>query len=254
MHIVLTASSQTTISTWYELLYGNKWLLLLLLLPHVLRSKTEDPTYVKQFPIPAAHLTFFYQQVDKLLRLGAIREDYSTPHNSPVFAMIKPHSNKLRFVLDLRKVNECMYDDNHSFMDVHQYLHRLGGLGANFMSALDLNYGSWQLALHDSSQEYTAFTVPGRGKFVWTVTPMGLKASPSAFSRPMEFVFCGFKNSVIYLDDVLVGSKTLEEHIHHLEDSFRRLQRYNLKQLETVHFCSTRDRISRIHHFCMRGV
>ncbi len=179
--------------------------------PHVLRSKKEDPMYVKQFPIPAAHLTFIYQQGDKLLRLGAIREDYSTPHNSPVFAMIKPHSNELRFVLDLRKVNECMYDDNHSFMDVHQYLHRLGGLGANFMSALDLNYGSWQLALHDSSQEYTAFTVPGRGKFVWTVTPMGLKASPSAFSRPMEFVFCGFKNSVIYLDDVLVGSKTLEQ-------------------------------------------
>ncbi len=58
---------------------------------------------------------------------------------------------------------------------------------------------------------------------------MGLKTSPSAFSRLMEFVFCGFKNSVIYLNDVLVGSKTWEDHIRHLEDSFCRLQRYNLK-------------------------
>ena len=71
-----------------------------------------------------------------------------------------------------------MYDDYHSFMDVHQCLHRLGGLGANFMSALDLINAYWQLALHDSGQESTAFTVPGRGKFVRTVTAMGLKTSP----------------------------------------------------------------------------
>ncbi len=59
-----------------------------------------------------------------------------------------------------------MYDDYHSFMDVYQCLHRLGGLGANFMSALDLINAYLQLALHDSSQEYTVFTVPGEGKFL----------------------------------------------------------------------------------------
>ncbi len=74
--------------------------------PHVLRPKTEESAYVKQFPIPAAHLTFIHQQVDELLRLGAIQEDYSSPHNSPVFAVKKPHSNELRFVINLRKVNE----------------------------------------------------------------------------------------------------------------------------------------------------
>ena len=45
----------------------------------------------------------------------------------------------------------------------------------------------------------------------------------------MEFVFHRFKNSVIYLNDVLAGSKTWEDHIQHLEDNFCRLQRYNLK-------------------------
>ncbi len=62
-------------------------------------------------------------------------------------------------------------------MDVHQCLHRLGGLGAIFMSALDLINAYWQLTLHESSQAYTTFTVPGRGKFDWTVTPMGLKTT-----------------------------------------------------------------------------
>ncbi len=115
------------------------------------------------------------------------------------------------------------------------------------MSALDLINAYWQLALHDSSQEYTAFTVPRRGKFVWTVTPMGLKSSPSAFIRLMEFVFRGFKNSVIYLDDVLVGSKTWEEHVHHLLLPPATLQPET--EPEKGHFCCPRDRISRIHHF-----
>ncbi len=42
--------------------------------PHVLRPKSEEPAHVKQFPIPAAHLNFIKEQIDKLLALGAIRE------------------------------------------------------------------------------------------------------------------------------------------------------------------------------------
>ncbi len=40
------------------------------IVPHVLRPKTEEPTYVKQFPIPAAHFTFIYLQVEELPCLG----------------------------------------------------------------------------------------------------------------------------------------------------------------------------------------
>ncbi len=44
--------------------------------PHFLRPKIKEPAYVKQFPIPAAHLAFIHQEVNELLRLGAIQEDY----------------------------------------------------------------------------------------------------------------------------------------------------------------------------------
>ncbi len=57
---------------------------------------------------------------------------------------------------------------------------------------------------------------------------MGLKMSPSAFSPLIEFVSCGFKNRVIYVDDVLVGSKMWDD-ICNLEESFCCLQHYNLK-------------------------
>ena len=57
--------------------------------------------------------------------------------------------------------------------------------------------------------------VPGRGKFVWTVTTLGLETSPSAFSRLMEYIFKGFHNAVIYLDDMLIGSGTWDSHLLH---------------------------------------
>ena len=69
--------------------------------PHALRPKSEEPAYVKQFPISAAHLHFINEQIDKLLALGAIREDWASPHNSPIFAVKKPHSDELRFVIDI---------------------------------------------------------------------------------------------------------------------------------------------------------
>ncbi len=197
--------------------------------PHALRPKSEEPAYVKQFPIPAAHLHFINEQIDKLLALGAIKEDWDSPHNLPVFAVKKPHSNKLLFVIDMHKGNEIIWDDFHSFMDVNSYLQRLGGLEAKFLSALDLVNAYWQLELAEESQQYTSFTVPGRGKFVWTVTLMGLKTSPSAFWRLMEYVFQGFHNAVIYLDDVLIGSGTWESHMQHLDQALARMKRHNLK-------------------------
>ena len=101
-----------------------------------------------------------------MLALGAIREDWASPHNSPVFAVKKPHSDELRFVIDMREVNEIIWDDFHLFMDVTSCLQRLGALETKFLSALDLVNVYLQLELAEESQLYTAFTVPGRGKFV----------------------------------------------------------------------------------------
>ncbi len=64
---------------------------------------------------------------------------------------------------------------------------------------------------------------------MWTVTPMGLKLSPSAFSQLMEYVFQGYHNAVIYLDDVLIGSCTWDSHMQHLDQALARMKWHNLK-------------------------
>ncbi len=87
----------------------------------------------------------------------------------------------------------------------------------------------WQLELAEESLAFTAFTVPGRGKFVWTVTPMGLKTSPSTFSRLMEYVFKGCHNAIICLNNMLIGSSTWDSHMQHLYRALARMKRHNVK-------------------------
>ena len=200
-------------------------------IPHKLELKDPacNPAFTRQHPIPDAHQQFINDTVDELLASGAIREDFTSSFNSPIFAVKKPHGGGLRLVIDMRKVNELVKDDFESFADVETCLRQLGGLQANFMSSIDLLSAYWQLALHEESQPMTAFTVPGRGKFCWTVSAMGLKTSPAAFVRLMHFVFRGLKSTVSYLDDLIVGSSTWDKHLEDLAKCFERLRAYNLK-------------------------
>ena len=197
--------------------------------PHKLHMKTEEPIFTKQFPIPEAHTEFINKQVEGLLKQRCITEDYATPHNSPIFCVKKPHSNELRLVHDLRKINENMYDQLHTFLDVPSCLNKLGHLQASVFSTLDLTSAYWQQSLHEESRQYTGFTVPGKGRFVWNVSSMGLKSSPSAFCRLMEHVFKNLIFTIIYLDDIMVASKNNDTHFENLEDCFKRLRAYGLK-------------------------
>ncbi len=153
-----------------------------------------------------------------------IREDWASSHNSLVFAVKKPHSDELRLIIDMRKVNEIIWDDFHSFLDVTSCLQHLGRLEAKFLSALDL-----VLAAGAGEGEPTIHGFYSARQFVWTVMPMSLKTSPSAFSRLMEYVFQGFHNTVIYLNDVLIGSSTWDSHPQHLDQALARMKRHNLK-------------------------
>ena len=80
-------------------------------------------------------------------------------------------------------------------------------------------------------QTKTAFSIPGSGLWQWRVLPFGLINSPSMFERLMERVFAGltFLILLLYLDDIIVYSKTFEDHLENLKVVFERLKNANLK-------------------------
>jgi len=76
---------------------------------------------------------------------------------------------------------------------------------------------------------YTAFTVPGMGQFEWKVVSMGLASAPSAFQRLVELVVKGIDHVVVYIDDLIIHTKTHEQHLESLDKVFTRLAAHNLR-------------------------
>ncbi|GFW30421.1 retrovirus-related Pol polyprotein from transposon 17.6 [Trichonephila clavipes] len=89
--------------------------------------------------------------------------------------------------------------------------------GHKWFSTLDLKSGYWQVEVHPEDREKTAFT-SGQGLWQFKVMPFGLCNAPATFERLMETVLKGltFEACLIYLDDVIIGGRTFEEHLQNI--------------------------------------
>jgi hypothetical protein len=99
-----------------------------------------------------------------------------------------------------------------------------------YFSTLDLTSGFWQVAMDPASQEKTAFSTRF-GTYEFTVMPFGLCNAPATFQRLMDTVFYDvlWKFVLVYMDDIIIFSKTAQEHKIHLEEVFKLLMKAGLK-------------------------
>ncbi|GFW65555.1 retrovirus-related Pol polyprotein from transposon 412 [Trichonephila clavipes] len=111
---------------------------------------------------------------------------------------------------------------------VHDTLDTLSG--HKWFSNLDLKSGYWQVEVHPEDREKTAFT-SGQGLWQFKVMPFGLCNAPATFERLMETVLKGltFEACLIYLDDVIIGGRTFEEHLQNIRKVLSKLSDANLK-------------------------
>ena len=100
----------------------------------------------------------------------------------------------------------------------------------SYYTTLDLASGYWQVQMSHNSKEKTAFTTH-HGLFDFQVMPFGLCNAPATFQRLMEAVLSGLARDVcmVYLDDILVVGRTLEEHVFNLSWVLDRLREANLR-------------------------
>ena len=156
----------------------------------------------------------------ELLELGFIRPSRS-PWGSPMFLVEKPDGSK-RMVIDYRALNASTVRNRYPLPRTDELFDQLAG--ARYFSKIDLRTGYWQIRVAADSVAATAFT-SRHGHFEWLVLPMGLTNAPAEFMHMMEDTFREQLNKsvLVFLDDILVYSRTLEEHEQHLRQALQRL-------------------------------
>lgn len=204
---------------------------------HELRLTDDTPIFVRSYRQPPQQRNEIKNQVDNLLKQGIIRESVS-PWSCPVHIVPKkPDASgkvKWRLVIDYRRLNDRIVEDKYPLPNIHDILDRLGR--AQYFSTLDLASGYHQVEMHPRDIEKTAFSTE-RGHYEFLRMPFGLKNAPSTFQRLMDHILRGLDNVFTYLDDVIIISTSLQEHIERLKQVFERFKLHNLKiQLDKSEF------------------
>ncbi|KAL5538583.1 hypothetical protein UlMin_045492 [Ulmus minor] len=160
-------------------------------------------------------------QLQEMLDKGLIRPSYS-PWGAPVL-FVKKKDGTLRMCIDYRELNKLTIKNKYPLPRIDDLFDQLKG-AANFLK-IDLRSGYHQLRIKDNDVPKTAFRTR-YGHYEFLVMPFGLTNAPAAFMDLMNRVFTQYldKFIIVFIDDILVYSKTPKEHEEHLRATLQLLR------------------------------
>lgn len=156
-------------------------------------------------------------QIRELLKTGLIEESCS-PFASPVtLAYKREEGTKTRMCIDFRELNKLLISEPQPFPLIEEIIAKTRD--SEWFTTLDINSAFWAIPLRTKDRYKTAF-VTQEGHWQWKILPFGLKTSPAIFQRILSNIirrnnlnsFC-----INYIDDILIFSRSFEEHTEHLE-------------------------------------
>ena len=143
--------------------------------------------------------------------------------------LVRKKDGGLRFCIDFQKLNARTKKDSYPLSQMQETMESL--VGARFFSTMDLKSGFWQVKMSEKSWQYTAFTVGSMGIFEFLWIPYSLCNTPATFQWLMQNCLgeLNLTYAMIYLDDVIVFSRTEEDHLIQLRVVFEHFREHGLK-------------------------
>lgn len=165
------------------------------------------------FPTSPAKREVINKQMDTWIKLDVIEPSIS-PWGAPGF--ITYRNGKPRMVIDYRKLNEMTIPDEFPLPKQEDIMNALSG--SQWLSAMDALAGFTQVTIEEEDRPKTAFRTH-RGLYQFRRMPFGLRNGPSIFQRIMQNVLAPYLwiFSLVYIDDIVIYSKTFDDHVKHLQ-------------------------------------
>lgn len=179
------------------------------------------PPYLPIYHLSPKELDECKRQITDLLAKGFIQPSKS-PFGAPIIFVVKKNG-KLRMCVDYRALNKLTIKNRYPLPRIDELMDRLQG--ATVFSKLDLQSGYWQIRIKEGDEPKTAFRTR-YGHFEWKVLPFGLTNAPATFQALMNRILAPYLDqfAVVYLDDILIFSKSAIEHAEHLRLVLQALQ------------------------------
>ena len=117
-------------------------------------------------------------------------------------------------VVNYKQLNDNTIFDGYFLPNKETLIHKTRN--CNWHSKFDCKSGFYHIKMTEESKPLTAFSTP-QGHYEWNVLPFGLKNAPQIFQRKMDNIFREYNFIHVYVDDMLISSKTKEQHLKHLD-------------------------------------
>ena len=181
---------------------------------HVIELMKDEPFKERFCRITPTLVDEVRQHIQEMLDSSAIQPSQSPWCNAVV--LVRKKDGSLWFCIDFHRLNARTKKNTYPLPHMQETMESM--VGTRHFSCMDLKSGFWQVQMDEESRQYTAFTVGSMGMNEFLRMPYGLCNAPAMFQHLMQNCLgeLNLTYALIYLDDVIVYSKTEEEHLVHL--------------------------------------
>ncbi|CAF1583655.1 unnamed protein product [Rotaria magnacalcarata] len=186
----------------------------------------SNPVNSKPYRVSSEKQKIIDNQIDSMYTSGLIRPSQSA-WSSPV-VLVKKKDGTYRFCVDYRRLNQITMKDSYPLPHMEETINQLGG--SSYFSKMDLKSGYFQLPIDEKDKPKTAF-ITSRGLWEFNVLPQGLKNAPPSFQRVLNNLLATgrWQFCLIYLDDIIIFSKSFPDHCTHLNNVLSVLNQANFQ-------------------------